>query len=112
MVEEIDDTPPQEAFIGQINNDLVRTVSGFSKHIRKIALWLLAWRETKDGRYIQDTGRTAIMNEQGADAYCSWLDSITASPLPFARHAHNEAAWKLIINESTICKMLILGENK
>jgi hypothetical protein len=112
MVEEIDDVPSKEMALPAGATDLPETISNFAKPILALKLWLLAWRIDADGRFAPDKGRTRIMNEQGADAYCSWLEALTAVPIPFSRHKADEIAWKLRFNESTIAKMLIENEDE
>lgn len=110
--DQIDDIP-QEAVFKKGDTELAKTVTNYSPTIEQIRLWLLAWRMSADGtKLLRDKGRKPIMNEQGADQFCSWLESITAPPVPLSRHTSNEAAVKLRLNDSTLTQTFIMNEEE
>ena len=87
---------------------LSQEVTDYTKTVGEINLWLLAKRVTKDGMNLEnDPELKPIMTRDGAKAYISWLESITAKPITLSKQKHNTVARRLILNCLTMREMLM-----
>ena len=87
---------------------LSQEVTDYSKPIGEINLWLLGKKISNDGMHLEDdTSMIPIMNKEGAKAYCSWLESITAKPVTLSKQKHNPIATRLLLNCLTIRETLM-----
>ena len=87
---------------------LSQEVTDYKKTIGEINLWLLGKRISNDGLNLEDDESVnPIMNKEGAKAYCSWLESVTAKPISLSKQKHNPIATRLLLNCLTMRETLL-----
>lgn len=88
---------PTEAPFMRPTTDIARMITDISKNI-----------DAFHDRLIKGK----IMNEEGADAICGWLEEMTSSNRALSRHGKNEIAYRLRFEEMSVCKLIVLNEIK
>lgn len=92
----VPDDVPKGWTIQKDTEAIVDKVTTYGPAVEGLRLWLLGWRLSRDGKkYVRDEGTTPVMNEDGVDAYCSLISSLTRAPVSLSKHEHNEVVRKI-----------------